>query len=83
MREANKLSGTAQREVDNLIYAFRNGNANPGIGTKHLSGNIYYLRGRNGARVFYRIVNGNIDILGKATKANEQIVINLVLKTFG
>ena len=58
------------------------GNKNPGLGSKHLSGDIYYLRGRNGGRVFYRMVDDTMDILGKATKANEQKVINLVLKIF-
>ena len=82
-REAGKLTGRLQDEADALIQAFRNGNTNPGLGVKHLSGDIYYLRGRNGARVFFRMVDGVMDILGKANKANEQTVIDLVLRIFG
>jgi hypothetical protein len=82
VKEANKLSGSAQKEINALIDAFRNGNVNPGIGSKHLAGNIYYLRGANGGRVFYRMVDGTMDILGKATKANEQTAIKVGLKTF-
>ena len=48
-----------------------------------MKGDIYYLRGREGARVFYRIHNGVMEILGKASKENEDAVIKLVLKTFG
>lgn len=83
VREADKLTGRLQDETNSLIREFLNGNANPGLGTKHLAGDIYYLRGRNGARVFYRITDGVMDILGKATKSNEQTVINLVLRVFG
>ena len=83
VKEANKLSGRLQQEADNLVNAFRAGNLNPGIGSKHLTGDIYYLRGRNGARVFYRMVDNTMDILGKATKGNEQKVIDLVVNTFG
>ncbi len=83
VKEANKLNGSAQREINSLIESFMKGNMNPGIGTKHLTGDIYYLRGRGGARVFYRMVDGTMDILGKATKANEQTVINLVTSIFG
>ena len=83
VREANKLSGRLQDETDDLIFKFMNGNVNPGLGSKNLTRDIFYLRGRNGSRVFYRMVDGVMDILGKATKANEQKVINLVLETFG
>ena len=82
VKEANKLSGRAQDEINDLVSSFIKGNNNPGLGSKHLAGNIYYLRGRNGGRVFYRMVDGTMDILGKATKSNEQKVINLVLQMF-
>ena len=74
VREANKLTGRLQDEVDSLIQAFRNGNMNPGLGTKHLAGDIYYLRGRNGARVFYRMVDGVMDILGKQPKRMNKLL---------
>ena len=83
VKEANKLSGRIQDEVNSLIKSFIGGNTNPGIGTKHLVNDVYYLRGRNGARVFYRMINGTMEIPGKAYKGNEQTVINLVIKLFG
>jgi hypothetical protein len=82
IKEADKLTGRVQKEADSLIQSFLTGNTNPGLGTKHLAGDIYYLRGSNGARVFYRIVNETMEILGKSSKANEQVVIDLVIKTF-
>jgi len=81
-KEASRLTGRVQNEVNSLVNNFLSGNRNPGLGTKHLSGNIYYLRGREGGRVFFREVNNTMQILGKATKANEQTVINLVLEIF-
>ncbi len=37
-----------QREVNSLVKQFLSGNANSGIGSKHLINDIYYLRGREG-----------------------------------
>ncbi len=67
-----------QREIDNLIQQYLSGNENPGMGTKHLVDDIFYLRGSNGARVFFRDANGVFEILGKASKANENQVINFI-----
>lgn len=85
VKEANSLNGRVQSEANDLVNQFANGNTNPGIGSKNLSGDIYYLRGRNGARVFYNYdaTNDVMYLLGKASKANESRVISLVLKTFG
>lgn len=33
--------------------------------------NFMYVRGRNGARIFYRITPKGIEILGKASKVND------------
>ncbi len=83
-KEAAKIGNnpTIQREINELINQFVSGNNNPGIGTKHLMGDIYCLRGRNGARVFYRMKDDLMEILGKANKSNEQLVIEQVKKTF-
>ena len=84
VKAAKNLSEAAQDEVDDLIARYLKGNTNPGIGTKHLAGDIYYLRGRNGGRVFYReSASGYMEILGKADKGNETAVINAVLQYFG
>ena len=84
-REAEKAGKNVkvQNEINDLINKFLSGNENPGIGSKNLFKDICYLRGREGARVFYRIKDGIMEILGKASKANEQQVINIIKKLFG
>jgi RHS repeat-associated protein len=72
-----------QQEADELVQKFLSGNTNPGLGSKNLFGNVSYLRGREGARVFYRMNNGKMEILGKSSKANEQIVINVLKELYG
>ncbi|MCX4672327.1 hypothetical protein OG453_37640 [Streptomyces sp. NBC_01381] len=43
---------------------------NPGLGSKAPAGtDITYARGRNGRRLFFRNVDGGIEIVGKADKA--------------
>ena len=59
------------------------GNSNPGIHTKTLFKGVRYLRGRNGARIFYRKTAEAIEILGKANKKNEQTVIDVITKLYG
>jgi hypothetical protein len=46
------------------------------IGTKSLGSGISYARARDGARVFFRQKGNEIEILAKASKANEARVIN-------
>jgi putative component of toxin-antitoxin plasmid stabilization module len=46
------------------------------LGTKSLGEGISYARARDGARVFFRQAGNQIDILAKASKANEAKVIN-------
>jgi hypothetical protein len=53
-------------------------------GTKALVGtDIYYARGRLGARLFFRNVDGGIQIVSKASKANEASVINRLRSIYG
>ncbi len=70
-----------QKQINNVIKQFIAG-GNHGRGIEHLFGNIYYLRGGNEARVFYRMNNGVMEILGKANKDNEQKVINMLEKLY-
>lgn len=60
-----------QREANHLIQQLISGNKNPRKGSKNLFKDINYLRGDNGARIFYRQSKGGIEILGKSSKANE------------
>lgn len=82
VRQAESISEIAQTEVDDLLQRYLAGNTNPGIGTKNLQGDIFYLRGRNGGRIFLREKEGFIEVLGKADKHNESAVIDLILKEF-
>ena len=67
-----------------MIEQYLRGNTNPGIGTKHLAGDIFYLRGNRGARVFYREnAQGYMEILAKTDKSEETSVIKAVLEYFG
>ena len=71
-----------QQEANHLIDELSKGNENPGLGTKNLFKDVSYLRGRNGARVFYRRTATGYEILGKADKANEKTVINIINKIY-
>jgi len=74
---------SVQQEADELIQKFLKGNTNPGLGSKNLFENVSYLRGKNGARVFYRMNDNKMEILGKSSKANEQTVINVLRELYG
>jgi hypothetical protein len=81
-REAATLTGSVQRSVDRLTSQLAHGNLNPGIGTKHLFGDIFYARSRDGARVFFRRSEQGIEILAKASKQNEAAVIRMLRATY-
>jgi RHS repeat-associated protein len=78
VKAAEAAGASVQRGIDNLTKELAKGNLNPGIGTSHLKGDIYYARSRDGARVFFRQVGNTIEILAKASKHNEQQVINIL-----
>ena len=71
-----------QQEANHLISELLKGSENPGIESKNLFKGISYLRGRNGARIFFRKNNNGYEIIGKADKSNEQIVINIIKKLY-
>ncbi len=74
-----------QRDIDHLTHELERGNTNPGLGSKNLFGNVIYVRGRNGGRVFVRptIDGGGYEILGKASKGNENRVIEKIEEIYG
>ena len=82
-RHASRLSGAQQRAVDNLTSQLAAGNMNPGIGTKQLFNGVFEARARNGARVYFRHSPGNIEIVGKSTKANQSQVISILRGLYG
>jgi RHS repeat-associated protein len=86
MKAAEKAgkNQSVQREMDNLFAQLSEGNMNPGIGTKSLAGtDVSYARGANGARLFFRNVDGGIQIVGKADKSNESSVIARLVQLYG
>ncbi|MHC5215763.1 hypothetical protein ACYSNR_03785 [Enterococcus sp. LJL128] len=79
--EMGKNEGV-QKEADQLIEKLAAGNTNPGIGYRNLFKDVIYIRGKKGARIFYRKVDGVIEILGKAYKGNETKVINILIDLY-
>ena len=72
----------AQRSLNNLVDQLSLGNRNPGIGTENVFKDVYELRGKNRARVYYQEVDRKIEILGKSVKSNQQKVINILKKMY-
>ncbi|MER5609147.1 Hint domain-containing protein [Micromonospora tulbaghiae] len=73
-----------QQEMDGLFKQLSEGNMNPGLGSKSLAGtDVAYARGRNGARLFFRNVDGGVQVVGKADKANEAAVIRRLTEIYG
>ncbi len=71
--------------VDNLLSALREGNINPGIGTRGLGKGFYELRGANAGRVIVKQAQpGTFDIVGKfqghvrGDAANSAIIERLI-----
>lgn len=68
-----------QRGLNHLIAELGKGNYEAGLGNPgHIDGtDIFYLRGRNGERLFYHQIGENkYELVGKASKSNEQQVID-------
>ena len=84
VREAERAGRDqdAQRSLNNLVEQLSLGNRNPGIGTENVFKDVSELRGKNRARVYYREVDGKIEILGKSVKNNQQKVINILKKMY-
>jgi len=78
---------TVERELNNLIKELSKGNFEAGLGHPgHIKKtNVYYLRGDNGARLYYRRIGENsYEIVAKSTKGrNQDRVINIIKETYG
>src|SRR5262249_16770567 len=83
VREASKAGESVQPSLDRLVEQLANGNLYPGIGTKSIGKGILEARARDGARVYFRDLDGVVEILGKSTKANQSAVIQEVVRVFG
>ena len=83
LRKACDLPQSTFDQISSLLEQFHNGNASPGIGNGNLDGTgIFYLRARNGGRVFLQQGANGPEILGYADKSNESQVINQLLNLF-
>ncbi|MEC0333150.1 hypothetical protein P4H42_26625 [Paenibacillus macerans] len=82
--EAMGKNQRVQAEADALVARLQQGNVNPGKGNNSLGfGGIHELRGENGARVYFRNINGGIEIVGKSYKDNQDAVIRILRDIYG
>ncbi|HEX5824895.1 MAG TPA: RHS repeat-associated core domain-containing protein [Candidatus Limnocylindrales bacterium] len=82
-REAERAGKSVQTSLDSLTAQLMSGNRNPGIGTKHLFGNVFEARARDGARVYFTQAGDAIQIVGKSDKSNQDRVISLLQELYG
>jgi hypothetical protein len=82
VREARTMGRDqgAQKDVNHLIEQLSRGNLNPGIGNRRIKGlkNVSEARGRNQGRVYFREIDGKIEILAKSNKDNQGKVLAIM-----
>lgn len=71
-----------QDESNNLIERLSKENRQLGMESKRAFKDVSYLRGRHGARVFYRYRGETIEVLGKASKKNVSKVFEILKKMY-
>lgn len=78
---------TVERELNHLIKELSKGNFEAGLGQPgHIEGtDIFYLRGRNGGRLYYhQIADDNYEIVAKSAKGrNQDQVISKIKGIYG
>ena len=82
VKETFQGSAQKSKEANQLIEQLSNGNMNPGIETNILEYGMFEARGRNGIRVYFRNVDGGIEILAYSDKSNQQSVIDLLYSIY-
>lgn len=65
-----------------LIEKLSLGNENSGIETQHLFKNVYELKAKKLARVYYKKVDGKVEILVKSVKSNQKKVIKILRRMY-
>lgn len=74
-----------QKSIDHLTNELVKGNLEAGLGKPgHIDNtNIFYLRARNGARLYYRRISNGYEIVGKSSKGrNQDNVMNALRKIY-
>jgi hypothetical protein len=84
VREAEVAGRSHQAGLDHLVGELARGHLNPGKGTRWLNGvkGVREARHGAGARVYFRVKDQAVEILGKSNKANQNSVIRLIGKAF-
>jgi len=83
VKEAQVAGRADQAGLDSLTQQLAKGNLNPGIGSKHLFGEVFEARAQGGARVYFRNTSEGIEILAKSVKANQDAVISALRRLYG
>ena len=66
-----------QRDIDHLQEGLNEGNYQAGIGIERLNGTpVWYMRGRNGGRLYFIPGQGGYNIVAKSGKNNQNRVIS-------
>lgn len=76
-REAERAcrNSKVQRDVNHMAEQLSQGNQNPGTGSKSIHKDIVEHRGKRGGRLYVRESNGEIEIVAKSSKRNQDSVI--------
>ncbi|MBX9660844.1 MAG: HINT domain-containing protein, partial [Nitrospiraceae bacterium] len=84
VRYAEQAGKSHQESIDRVTTQLARGNLNPGIGTRPVFGDISEARSRDGARVYFRTTGaGDVEILAKSDKSNQDAVINRLRRLYG
>jgi hypothetical protein len=84
-KAAYDLTDGESKAANNLVRQYLNG-ANPGSGTRHIAGDIFEMRNdsvNNVVRVYFRVKDGVIQILGYSTKDNQDRIIKMLVDYYG
>jgi hypothetical protein len=81
-KEARVAGRSVQSSLDGLTRKMAAGNLNPGIGTHQIFNDVFETRTDDAARVYYRIVGDEIQILAKSAKTNQGRVISILRELY-
>jgi hypothetical protein len=71
-------------EIESLIEQYSLGNDQPGLGIgRPVCKGMRHLRVRNGGRVYFRKVDGKVEIVAKANKNNAKRVVKHLQRIYG
>jgi len=83
IREAEKAGRSMQRDLDAMLLKLGRGQTQQGIGSKPILADIYELRSKSGARIYFRYRDDILDIVAKSTKENQSRAIRILRELYG